>query len=180
MLWINHIPTYSNIFADHLCTGIDLQSLERAILEVKTEIHDTHVMVEATQRKVEATQQKVEAQGMVLSTVHSSLPSATVTHVITPSQASTKPKTVESVFETLGINLVPVTNDEGYDIPNKEKNRWTFDWKWPEAKTPKEEKGGGNDDLDDVEGDADDLNIKTRNQQESVADRKSTRLNSSH
>lgn len=62
-------------------------------------------------------------------------PAGMVTHVLTPSQASAKPSTAKSLFETLQLKEQPTRADTEHSLPPNESTlaKWRFAWTWKDA-----------------------------------------------
>ena len=74
---------------------------------------------------------EMQAMRLEIHGVRETLPSVLVGHVITPSQASRIPQVVSSVFDSLGLSLIPPRAAvEPYELPTSCGDEWKFSWKW--------------------------------------------------
>lgn len=64
--------------------------------------------------------------------IRNDLPAGMVTHTITPSGASEKPATTESLFNTLQLNMTPVPSASTYKVDTRSQKgkKWKFDFSW--------------------------------------------------
>jgi hypothetical protein len=63
--------------------------------------------------------------------IRNDLPAGMVTHTVTPSGASAKPATTESLFNTLQLNMTPVTSASSHKKPtNKKWKDLKFEFSW--------------------------------------------------
>lgn len=67
--------------------------------------------------------------------IREALPSVLVGHVISPSEASKKPQAVATVFDALGLELVPRNDGSTYHLPDTCGPEWNFSWQWPRDAT---------------------------------------------
>jgi hypothetical protein len=89
----------------------------------------------AVDQKALAVDQKALAVDVGL--MQNKFPAGMVTHVLTPSQASAKPGTAKSLFETLQLKQQPLCAESKHYLPPGESalNKWKFSWTWKEAQT---------------------------------------------
>lgn len=78
-------------------------------------------------------QSEMQAMRLEIHGVREAMPSVLVGHVITPSGASRVPQVMNTVFDGLGLSLLPIRDTQSYTLHSGLPPQWKFSWQWSMA-----------------------------------------------